>query len=80
MPNFLKPIVQVIPSTYLADAQRQIMVGSNPLRPLALDAPLIAAWMALCMLVAVRFFEWEQKRHRLHAPVAQAARKFNQRT
>jgi ABC-2 type transport system permease protein len=59
MPNFLKPIVQVIPSTYLADALRQIMVGSNPLHPLALDAALIAAWMALCMLVAVRFFKWE---------------------
>jgi ABC-2 type transport system permease protein len=59
MPDFLKPIVQIIPLTYLADALRQIMVGSNPMHPLAFDAALIGAWMALCMLVAVRFFKWE---------------------
>jgi ABC-2 type transport system permease protein len=59
MPDFLKPVAQIIPLTYLADALRQIMVASNPLHPLALDASVIGVWMAACMLVAVRFFKWE---------------------
>jgi ABC-2 type transport system permease protein len=59
MPDFLKPVVQIVPLTYLADALRQIMVGSNPLHPLALDGALMAAWLVMCMLVAVRFFKWE---------------------
>jgi ABC-2 type transport system permease protein len=59
MPDFLKPVVQIIPLTYLADALRQVMVASNPLHPLALDASIIAVWMAACMLLAVRFFKWE---------------------
>ena len=59
MPDFLKPVVQIIPLTYLADALRQVMVGSNPLHPLEVDASIIGVWMAACMLLALRFFKWE---------------------
>jgi len=59
MPDFLKPVVQVVPLTYLADALRQIMVASNPLHPLALDAGMLAVWLALSVVVSIRFFKWE---------------------
>ena len=59
MPDFLKPVAQVIPLTYLADALRQVMVGTNPQHPLAVDAGIIALWMGACMVLSVRFFKWE---------------------
>lgn len=59
MPDFLKPIVQIIPLTYLADALRQEMVASNPIHPIGLDAGVLAAWLVASAVVAVRFFKWE---------------------
>jgi ABC-2 type transport system permease protein len=58
-PEFLKPVAAIVPLTYLADALRQIMVASNPLHPLAVDAALMGAWLVACLLLSVRFFKWE---------------------
>ena len=59
MPAFLKPVVAIVPLTYLADALRQIMVGSNPLHPLMLDAAILGGWFLVCLVISVRFFKWE---------------------
>ena len=59
MPDFLKPVVAIVPLTYLADALRQIMVGSNPLHSLMLDAAMLGGWFLICLVVSVRFFKWE---------------------
>lgn len=59
VPSFLQPVIAVVPLTYLVDAIRQIMIGTNPLYPLPLDAGVLAAWLAGSLALAVRFFKWE---------------------
>lgn len=59
MPDFMRPIVEAIPLTYLGDAFRQIMVDATPLHSLATDVAVLAGWLVVCMLLAIRFFRWE---------------------
>lgn len=59
MPDFMRPIIQIIPVTYLGDALRQVMVGATPLYPLSTDIAVLAAWLVACGALAVRFFRWE---------------------
>lgn len=59
MPTWIRPVVNALPLTYLADALRQIMVGATPLHPLPTDLLVLAAWLAVCTVLAVRFFRWE---------------------
>jgi ABC-2 type transport system permease protein len=59
MPSWIKPVINAMPLTYLADALRQIMVGANPLHALSIDLIVLAGWLAVCAILAVRFFRWE---------------------
>jgi ABC-2 type transport system permease protein len=59
MPKWIRPVVDVIPLSYLADLLRQVMVGSTPTYPLLLDLGVVAGWLVVCSLLAVRFFRWE---------------------
>ncbi len=59
VPQFLQPVIAALPLTYLVDAIRQIMIGTNPLFPMPLDVGVLAAWFAVALVVAVRFFKWE---------------------
>lgn len=59
MPDFIRPVVEALPLTYLGDAFRQIMVESPPLHPLLLDAAVLGGWLVICMGLAIRFFRWE---------------------
>jgi ABC-2 type transport system permease protein len=59
MPEWLRPVVSIIPLTYLGDALRQIIVGAPPAYPLLLDAGVLVGCMVVCGLMALRFFRWE---------------------
>ena len=59
MPDFMQPVIAVIPLTYLGDAFRQVMVEATPLYPLWLDVTVIGVWFVVCMLLAIRLFRWE---------------------
>ncbi len=59
MPDFLRPIVEALPLTYLGDAFRQIMVGAPPLHSLSTDIIVLSGWFVICMVLAIRFFRWE---------------------
>jgi ABC-2 type transport system permease protein len=59
LPDFMRPIVTAMPLTYLGDALRQIMVGATPLYPLSTDAAVLAGWLVVCMVLAIRLFRWE---------------------
>lgn len=59
MPAWLRPVVNALPLTYLADALRQIMVGAAPLFSLGLDVLVVVAWLVGCATLAVRYFRWE---------------------
>jgi len=59
MPTFMRPIVNAMPLTYLGDAFRQIMVQGTPLYPMWLDVAVLGAWMVICVVLAIRLFQWE---------------------
>jgi ABC-2 type transport system permease protein len=59
VPGWLKPVVSLLPLTYLADALRQIMVGATPAYSLSFDFAVLGGWLLVCGLLAVRFFKWE---------------------
>ena len=59
MPDFMRPIIAIIPLTYLGDALRQVMVEATPLYPLILDIGVLSAWLVICMILAIKLFRWE---------------------
>ncbi len=59
VPGFLQPIIRIIPLTYLVDAIRQIMIGTNPLFPLPVDVGVLAVWFVAALALSIRFFKWE---------------------
>ncbi len=59
IPGPMRPVVDAIPLTYLADALRQTMTGANGSYSLATDLSILAAWLVICALLAIRFFRWE---------------------
>ncbi len=59
MPQWLRPVVNIIPLTYLADLLRQVMVGATPSFPIALDLGIVSAWLVVCAVLALKFFRWE---------------------
>jgi ABC-2 type transport system permease protein len=59
MPKWIRPVVDAMPLTYLADALRQIMVGAAPLHPLGTDLLVLMVWLVICAVLAVKFFRWE---------------------
>jgi ABC-2 type transport system permease protein len=59
MPAFLKPIVNVIPLTYLVDILRHVMVGMPSTYGIWSDLAMLSGWLAVCMVLAIRFFKWE---------------------
>jgi ABC-2 type transport system permease protein len=59
LPAFLTPIVRALPLTYLADAFRQITIGSVPEFPISVDIAVLAGWIVVCGLLSARLFKWE---------------------
>ncbi len=59
MPDFMRPIVEAMPLTFLGDAFRQTMVNATPLHPLSIDIAVLAGWLVVCMVLAIRFFRWD---------------------
>ena len=59
MPDFMKPIMDAIPLTYLGDSLRQIMVDSSALHPHFINAGVLGGWLVVCLIGAIRFFRWE---------------------
>jgi ABC-2 type transport system permease protein len=59
VPQFLHPVIAIMPLTYLVDAVRQIMIGTNPLYPMFVDVGVLAAWLVGGLILAIRFFKWE---------------------
>jgi ABC-2 type transport system permease protein len=59
MPVWIRPVINAMPLTYLADALRQEMVGAIPLHSMQTDLIVVAAWFAVTAVLAVRLFRWE---------------------
>ena len=59
MPGFMRPIVNALPLTYLGDALRQVMVEATPLHSMVVNIAVLAGWLVVSMVLAIRFFRWE---------------------
>jgi ABC-2 type transport system permease protein len=59
LPAFLTPVVRAMPLTYLADAFRQVTIGSVPEFPILVDIGVLVAWAIVCALLSARLFKWE---------------------
>jgi len=58
-PSFMRPVVDAIPVTYLADGLRQVMVNATPLHSLTIDAAVLGGWLVVCLVLSIRLFKWE---------------------
>lgn len=58
-PDFMKPIVEAIPLTYLGDALRQVMVDATPAYSMGFDILILAVWLVITMVLAIKLFRWE---------------------
>ncbi len=58
-PSFIQPLIRVLPLTYFGDAVRQLMTSGTRIAPLWADMAVMAAWVVVAALLAVRFFRWE---------------------
>ncbi|MGE5586045.1 MAG: ABC transporter permease [Bacillota bacterium] len=59
MPSFLRPVVNAMPLSYLADLLRQIMVAAPPEYSIATDIAVLGGWAMASFVVAARFWRWE---------------------
>ncbi len=59
MPDWIRPLVDIIPLTYLGDALRHTMIEAETSFSMTRDIGLLTAWLIVCMVLAVRFFKWE---------------------
>jgi len=59
MPPILQTIARLIPLTYLADALRQVMVGSAAFASLWVCAAVLLGWLVVCFAIASRKFRWQ---------------------
>jgi len=59
MPDWIRPLVDVIPLTYLGDALRAVMIEAGTSFSMTTNVLVLLAWLAVCAVLAVRFFKWE---------------------
>jgi ABC-2 type transport system permease protein len=59
IPGFLKPVVTILPLTYLGDALRQVMVGMSPTYSLSVCLVVLAGWLVGSLAIAVWLWRWE---------------------
>jgi ABC-2 type transport system permease protein len=59
MPDWIRPVANALPLTFLGDAVRQLMVGGIPVNALAVDLAAMAAFLTVFMALAIRFFRFE---------------------
>ncbi len=59
LPDVFKPVVAVMPLTYLSDLLRQTMVGWTPMYSMELDLAVLGGWLILLLALAIRLWRWE---------------------
>lgn len=59
MPDWLRPVMDVIPLTYLADALRKTMIDAGYYFTMTRNVGVLMIWLVVCGVLAVRLFRWE---------------------
>jgi ABC-2 type transport system permease protein len=59
MPNWLQPLINIMPLKYGVEALRQPMLYGNGMSAIWQDLLILAAIFVVCMAFAIRFFKWD---------------------
>ena len=59
MPEYIQPVVKIIPLTYLGDALRQVMIGGPALYSMRTNILVLLGWLIVSMVVAIKLWRWE---------------------
>jgi ABC-2 type transport system permease protein len=59
MPGWIRPLVDVIPLTYVGDALRKTMINAGSYFSMTRNVAIMLAWLVVCGVLALRFFRWE---------------------
>ena len=59
LPKFMKPVVSIMPLTYLGDALRQVMIQRSPAHTMMIDIVVMGGILAVCLALSIRLFRWE---------------------
>lgn len=59
MPKGLDYVSNVLPTTYLNDALRIVIIEGNSIADVWLELLVVLGWTVVCLVLAIRFFRWE---------------------
>lgn len=59
LPDYIQPIVKVIPLTYLGDLLRHVMVGVTSANSIMINLIVLGGWLILNLTLTIKFWKWE---------------------
>ena len=59
LPKWLGNAASILPSTQLGDALRAVVYNGGGIGDIWPKLAIMGAWIAVCMVVSIRFFRWE---------------------
>ncbi len=59
MPDFIQPIVKILPLTYLGDALRTVITGLPAAYPLMTNVLVLGGWLLVTLIIAIKFWRWD---------------------
>lgn len=59
MPEFMQPLVRMLPLSYVNSALREIINQGHGLMAIGSDLLVMLVWLVVSLLVAIRLFRWE---------------------
>ncbi|MDA0788783.1 MAG: ABC transporter permease [Proteobacteria bacterium] len=60
MPGWLQPVASLLPLTFLVNAMRDVAIDAAGIVAILPSLAGMAAWTALCLVLAARFFVWRE--------------------
>ncbi len=59
LPNWLDNAAKVLPSTQMGDALRAVAYNGAGIGDIWQKLAMMVAWIAVCLVISIRFFRWE---------------------
>lgn len=59
LPDYIQPIVRVLPLTYLGDILRQVMTGVTSGHSITMNLLVLGGWLVLNLTLTIKFWKWE---------------------
>jgi|AntRauTorckE6833_2_1112554.scaffolds.fasta_scaffold00160_4 ABC-2 type transport system permease protein len=59
MPSYVRPVVKILPLTYLGNALREAMVGIPSGVAMSRNLLILAVWSVVTLIITIKFWKWE---------------------